>query len=152
MTALQRGCLGLSIVSACVLLACQHASAETAQEAVIRLAELEIDPAQLEAYKLALKEEIETSIRVEPGVLTLYAVSVKGHPNQVRLFERYRNVAAYQSHLQTSHFKNYKTLTQNMVKSLNLIETDPILLGAKKQVKASLCRVPTKPGAPPSRS
>jgi hypothetical protein len=52
----------------------------------VRIAELEIDPAQLDRYKLALKEEIETSIRVEPGVLTLYAVSLKGHPEQIRLF------------------------------------------------------------------
>jgi hypothetical protein len=34
----------------------------------VRLAELEIDPAQIENYKAALKEEIETSIRVESGV------------------------------------------------------------------------------------
>lgn len=50
---------------------------------IVRIAELDIDPAQLDAYELALKEEIETSIRVEPGVLmTLYAVSLKEHPNR----------------------------------------------------------------------
>jgi hypothetical protein len=43
----------------------------------VRIAELEIDSGQLEAYKLALKEEIETSIRIEPGVLTLYAQSFR---------------------------------------------------------------------------
>ena len=51
-------------------------SAETGQERVVRLAELEIDSAHLESYKAALQEEIATSIRVEPGVLTLYAVSL----------------------------------------------------------------------------
>jgi quinol monooxygenase YgiN len=71
--------------------------------------------------------------RVEPGVLTLYAVSVKDHPNQVRLFETYSNQAAYQSHLQTAHFRKYKVQTPSMVKSLTLIETDPILLGSKSQ-------------------
>ena len=100
---------------------------------MVRLAELEIDPVQLEAYKLALQEEIETSIRLEPGVVTLYAVSVKGHPEQIRLFEEYGNVAAYQAHLQSQHFKKYKTQTQTMVKSLKLIETDPILLGSKRR-------------------
>src|ERR1700719_4335412 len=35
---------------------------EIAQDRVVRLAELEIDPAQLESYKVALQEEIETSI------------------------------------------------------------------------------------------
>jgi quinol monooxygenase YgiN len=98
---------------------------------VVRIAELEIDPTQLEAYTAALKEEIETSIRVEPGVLTLYCVSVKDHPTQIRIFETYADPAAYQAHLQTPHFKKYKSETQRMAKSLRLIETDPILLGSK---------------------
>jgi quinol monooxygenase YgiN len=74
----------------------------------VRLAELEIDPAQLDAYKAAVKEEIAPSIRTEPGVLTLYAVSVKGHPEQIRLFETHRDVTGYQAHLQSPNFKRYK--------------------------------------------
>jgi quinol monooxygenase YgiN len=98
---------------------------------MVRIAELEIDPLQLEAYKAALKEEISASIRAEPGVLTLYAVAVKDHPSQIRIFETYASRSAYEAHLQTPHFKKYKSETQTMVKSLNLIETEPILLGAK---------------------
>ena len=64
-------------------------------------------------------------------MLALFAVSVKDHPNEIRIFETYADVAAYEAHLQTPHFKKYKTRTQRMVKSLTLIETDPILLGAK---------------------
>ncbi len=101
------------------------------QDPLVRLAELEIFPDQLDAYKAALKEEIATSVRVEPGVLTLYAVSVKGHPEQIRLFEQYRDVPSYQSHIQSPHFKKYKEQTRLMVKSLTLLETDPILLGSK---------------------
>jgi quinol monooxygenase YgiN len=97
----------------------------------VRLAELRIDPGQLEDYKAALREEIEASIRLEPGVLTLYAVSVKGDPAQIRIFEIYADQAAYEAHLQSPHFQKYKTGTQGMVKSLVLVETDPILLGAK---------------------
>jgi quinol monooxygenase YgiN len=106
-------------------------SAETGQDRVVRLAELEIDPAHLEQYKAALQEEIATSIHVEPGVLTLYAVSVKDHPTQIRLFEMYANAAAYETHLQSPHFKKYKSGTVGMVRSLRLLETEPILLGAK---------------------
>ena len=101
------------------------------QSRVVRLAELDIDPSQLEEYKAALRDEIEASIRLEPGVLTLYAVSVKGDPAQIRIFEIYADAAAYEAHLQTPHFKKYKTGTQGMVKSLVLVEADPILLGAK---------------------
>jgi len=105
--------------------------AQSTEPRLVRLAELEIDPAFLDAYKTALKEEIETSIRVEPGVLTLYAVSVKDHPNQIRLFEMYASPAAYQAHLQSDHFKKYKQVTATMVKSLRLVETEPLMLGAK---------------------
>jgi quinol monooxygenase YgiN len=101
------------------------------QKRIVRLAELKIQRDQVQAYTNVLKEEIETSIRVEPGVLTLYAVAVKEHPDQIRLFESYSGIEAYQAHLQTAHFKKYKAETQGMVKSLKLIETDPILLGSK---------------------
>jgi len=114
-----------------VLLGCQSSSAQIDPPRIVRLAELEIDPAQLELYKAALRQEIATSIRVEPGVLTLYAVAVRDHPAQIRLFEIYANAAAYEAHLQSAHFKRYKTNTAGMVRSLKLIETDPILLGAK---------------------
>ena len=50
------------------------------REVIVRLAELEIDPAQLDSYKALLAEEIEASVRTEQGVLMLHAVSVKGQP------------------------------------------------------------------------
>jgi len=100
---------------------------------LVRIAEIEIDPRQLEAYKAALREEIETSIRLEPGVVTLYAVSLKDQPAQIRIFETYADRNAYQSHLKTPHFLRYKSATEHMIKSLKLVETDPIYLGAKSK-------------------
>jgi hypothetical protein len=67
----------------------------------------------------------------EPGVLMLNAVSVKDHPTQVRIFETYKDQSAYESHLQSPHFKKYKDVTHGMVKSLKLIETEPIMLAGK---------------------
>ena len=132
MTGRQALLLGTSFITA--LLFWQRGTAAVAVESpIVRIAELEIDPAQLDAYKLALKEEIETSIRIEPGVLTLYAVSLKEHPEQIRLFETYRDAAAYESHIQSPHFKTYKDRTREMVKSLRLVETEPILLGSKSR-------------------
>jgi quinol monooxygenase YgiN len=123
--------LGLPLIASCLLLAVRRAYTEPVDNRIVRLAELEIYPDQLNAYKAALREEIEASVRTEPGVLTLYAVSVKGHPEQIRLFETYRNAASYQAHLQSPHFKKYKEQTHQMVKSLTLLDTDPILLGSK---------------------
>jgi len=98
---------------------------------VVRLAELEIDPAQLAPYLAALREEVETSIRVEPGVLTLYSVQVKDAPWRVRLFEMYADSNAYAAHIASPHFQKYKTGTAAMVRSLVLLETEPVLLGTK---------------------
>jgi quinol monooxygenase YgiN len=123
--------LGASMLTLCLVYAYGSATAEQKQHPMVRIAELEIDPAQLEAYKAALREEIEASIRLEPGVLTLYAVSLKTRPTSIRILETYRDVNAYKAHLETPHFKKYKTGTEDMVKSLELVETEPILLGAK---------------------
>jgi quinol monooxygenase YgiN len=100
---------------------------------VVRLARLQIDSIQLESYKAALKEEIETSIRLEAGVISLYAVSAKDHPDQITIFEIYASTEAYNAHRETPHFKKYKSTTKEMVKSLELIEAVPILLGAKSK-------------------
>lgn len=56
----------------------EQVMADEKSQSYVRIAELEIDPAQVDAYKAALKEEIEASIRLEPGVLSLHAVAVKG--------------------------------------------------------------------------
>jgi quinol monooxygenase YgiN len=102
-----------------------------ARRPVVRLAELQIDPAQLDQYLAFLREEIETSIRVEPGVLTLYAVQLKGDPTHVRLFEMYADSSAYKAHIASPHFTKYKAGTQAMVKSLVLHETSPFVLATK---------------------
>ncbi|WP_419699552.1 putative quinol monooxygenase [Mucilaginibacter sp. NFX135] len=98
---------------------------------VVRIAKLQIDPAQLENYKAALKEHAETAVRVEPGVITLYAVAEKNNPTHITVFEIYANAEAYQAHLQTAHFKKYKSTTKDMVKSLELVDVEPIALETK---------------------
>ena len=107
------------------------AVAEEMQVQYVQIAEIEIDPAQLESYKAAVKEQIETAIGVEPGVLVLYAVSEKDDPARIRVFEIYRDAEAYKSHLESAHFKKYKATTEKMVKSLKLVQTTPIMLGTK---------------------
>jgi quinol monooxygenase YgiN len=101
------------------------------QHPYVRVAEIEIDPARLDAYRAALSEEIEASVRVEPGVLALYAVAVKDNSAYIRVFEIYADEDAYKAHLETPHFQKYKATTQDMVTQLKLIDTVPIMLGAK---------------------
>ena len=105
--------------------------AQTEDQRLVRMAELEIVPSQLEAYMTFLREEIAASIEREPGVLMLHAVAHKSEPNQVRLLEVYATLAAYETHIQTPHFLKYKTATASMVVALRLIDVDPIMLAAK---------------------
>lgn len=98
---------------------------------IVRLARLVIDSTQLESYNTFLKEGIETAVKVESGVLTLYAVAEKEKPTHITILEIYANVEAYKKHIQTPHFLKYKNGTKDMVKSLELIETVPLIPGMK---------------------
>ena len=106
-------------------------NAEAMQTPYIRLAELEIDPARAEAFSAAIRVEIETAIRVEPGVLVLYAVFEKDDPARVRVFEVYADETAYRTHLQTPHFWTFQADTETMIRSCRLLDAVPIVLGAK---------------------
>jgi quinol monooxygenase YgiN len=107
------------------------ATAQETQRHYVQVAEIEIDPAQLENYKAAVREHAETAIRVEPGVLVLYAVAEKDNPSQIRVFEVYASTEAYRAHLEAPHFKKYKAVTEKMVRTLKLVQTDPVVLAAK---------------------
>jgi quinol monooxygenase YgiN len=131
--ALGNGFLLILIVFMLSVFMPQSASAQDKNQ-VVRIAKLRIDPVQLENYMAALKEHAETAVRVEPGVLTLYAVAEKNDPTRITVFEIYADAAAYQAHLQTPHFKKYKSTTKDMVKSLELVETVPIVLAAKPRL------------------
>jgi quinol monooxygenase YgiN len=103
-------------------------------ERKVRIAKIEIYPAYLDEYRVALAEHAKTAVRVEPGVLALQAVYDKAHPAQVTVFEVYASEAAYQEHLKTPHFLKYKSGTLKMVKSLELIEVVPIALEIKPEL------------------
>jgi quinol monooxygenase YgiN len=109
------------------------AVAQQADEQYVQVAEIEVDPVQLDAYRAAVQEQIDAAIRREPGVLALYAVSEKGNPTHVKVFEIYRDRLAYEAHLQSDHFKKYKSTVETMVKSLKLIQATPIMLGAQSK-------------------
>jgi len=99
---------------------------------LVRIAELEIDPAQLGPYTAAVREEIGTSVRQEPGVLAIYAVADKDNPSKLRFFEIYADDAAYRAHLASPHFRKYVETTKDMITSKRLIETVPVQMSAKK--------------------
>lgn len=106
-----------------------------AQEKIqmVRLAKIKVDPLQLDKYNIALKEQMTTAVRLEPGVLTYYAVADKNEPSHITILEIYADTTAYKSHIETTHFKKYKETVKDMVKSLELV--DVTLIGSANNME-----------------
>ncbi|MCV4285019.1 putative quinol monooxygenase [Pseudomonas capsici] len=114
------------------LLASGWASAQQLPPSVVvRVAQLEIDPQQLERYSQIVKEEMEISARDEPGVIAIYSVAEKDQPNKLHFFEIYADEQAYKTHIASAHFKHYVEATRTMIVSRKLIETTPVQLSVK---------------------
>jgi quinol monooxygenase YgiN len=115
------------LVSAALAAVSWSAKPAVSKPQKVRLSRIVVDSTQLARYKALLKEEVEASIRKEPGVLTLYAVFEKKRPNHLTILEMYATEAAYQAHVKTPHFLKYKQGTLAMVQELELLDTDPLI-------------------------
>lgn len=93
---------------------------------MIRIAEVEIHVKYLKTYKSLLAEEAETSVRLEPGVISIFPMYQIDNPTKIQILEVYANREAYELHLKTPHFIKYKTGTLEMVKSLQLIAMEAL--------------------------
>lgn len=97
-----------------------------AADGIVRLSKIEIYPQYLDAYLRYAVEVGEVSLRTEPGVLTMYAVSEKENPCRVTILETYASREAYKKHIASEHFQRYKQGTLHMVKSLVLSDQTPL--------------------------
>ena len=99
-----------------------------AQEAkmLIRISEIEIYNQHLKEYRRILNEEAEASVRLEPGVLCIFPIAQKDKPTRIRILEVYASRDAYDTHIKSAHFQKYKNLTLAMVKSLSLVDMEPL--------------------------
>lgn len=91
-----------------------------------RIAKIKVDANQLERYQVALKEQMNAAIQLEPGVLSYTVVADKKDANSITIFEVYASLEAYKSHIATPHFKRYKETVKDMVLSLELVDTELI--------------------------
>lgn len=95
-------------------------------DGIIRLSMIEVDPAYLEEYLRFATEVGETSLRTEPGVLTMYALHEKKNPCNITILESYASQDAYRSHIASAHFQKYKQGTLHMVRNLRLIDQNEL--------------------------
>ena len=97
----------------------------------VRVAELQIDPERMAEYRAAVTEEIDTSMKTEPGVRAIYAMALASDPGALRFFEIYADEAAYQSHIASPHFRKYVEATKDLITARRLTLTNPIVLQSK---------------------
>lgn len=95
-------------------------------DGIVRLSKIEVYPQYLDEYMKYAVEVGEISMRTEPGVLTMYAVSEKDNPCMITILETYANKEAYEKHIASEHFRKYKQGTLHMVKNLELIDQTPL--------------------------
>lgn len=97
-----------------------------AADGIVRLSKIEVYPEYLEEYMKYATEVGEVSLRTEPGVLTMYAVSEKENPGRITILETYASQEAYKFHIASEHFQKYKQGTLHMVKTLVLSDQMPL--------------------------
>ena len=102
------------------------AKEEMTVDGIVRLSKIEVWPQFLDEYIKYVTEVGEISLRTEPGVLTMYAVSEKENPCKITILETYSSKEAYDRHIASTHFQKYKQGTQHMVKSLVLSDQTPL--------------------------
>ncbi len=95
-------------------------------DGIVRLSKIEVYPRFLDEYMKYAAEVGEISLRTEPGVLTMYAVSEKDNPCKITILETYSSKEAYDRHIASAHFQKYKQGTLHMVKSLELSDQTPL--------------------------
>jgi len=110
-----------------LLIAMATAMMSFAQDSLlVRIAEIEVHEQYLNEYLAAAHDVGSESVAKESGVICIFPMQVKEQPYTIRIVEIYRDEAAYQSHLQSPHFLKYKQGTLHMVKSLRLVDTNPL--------------------------
>ena len=101
---------------------------------IVRIAEIEVYPEYLKDYLKAARNVGSESVRKESGVICIFPNQVRADETKIRIVEIYRNKEAYQHHLTTPHFQAYKQGTLHMVKSLNLLDIQPLTPDAMQQI------------------
>ena len=102
-------------------------TAKVTAESIVRLSRITVDPERLAEYLVFATECGRRSMAEEPGVLMMYSMQDKAHPEQITILEIYADSAAYERHIKTPHFQKYKQGTLAMVRKLELLDQTPLV-------------------------
>jgi quinol monooxygenase YgiN len=119
------------LLNGVLLLAGKAQAGQPPASAIVNIAELDIDPAQVEVFRAAVIEEMDDSVRPEPGVHAIYAVAYESDPAKFMFFEIYASRQAQDAHRNTPHFRKFLDVTNGMVRGRRIIGTNAVHLIAK---------------------
>ena len=96
-------------------------------ESIVRLSRITVNPDRLAEYLAFAAECGRRSMAEEAGVLMMYSMQDRAHPEQITILEIYADRVAYERHIKTSHFQKYKQGTLEMVLKLELLDQIPLV-------------------------
>src|SRR5690349_15835472 len=86
---------------------CGQPAAREMNTPIVHIAELDVDPTQLERFKAAAIENVKTTLTSEAGAQEFHAVFKRGVPGHVVVLEAYSNQQAYEAHIGSPHYKKF---------------------------------------------
>ncbi len=118
---------------ACILMIMMNINAQAqcdklpmAEDGIIRYSVIEVVPEYLDEYLPLALEVGEVSMMTEPGGLAMYPTASKEDSCHITILEIYASQNAYKAHITSPHFQKYKQGTLHMVKSLQLLDQEPL--------------------------
>ncbi|EJJ6006816.1 antibiotic biosynthesis monooxygenase [Escherichia coli] len=105
------------------------------EQTINNLVIVEVKPEFQTAFKNIVLPEMAESLKVEKGVLAMYAATDSQTPNRWYFYEVYASEEDYQLHRQTPHFRDYLRQTTHMSARKNAIPVKPVFLRNKGGIK-----------------
>lgn len=99
-----------------------------------RLVNVTVKPKHNIQFSKIIQAEMAQSLKVEDGVLAMYAATKQDSPNDWIFFEIYADEAAYQAHRETPHFKDYLKQTDKMIADKHYTAIQTAYLGNQGQL------------------
>lgn len=98
------------------------------KETINNLVIVDVKPTDQQAFRDIVLPEMAESLKVEPGVLAMYAATDAKNRYRWFFYEIYASDAAYQQHREPPHFRDYIRLTAEMTDRKEAIPVVPALL------------------------
>ncbi|UTN95680.1 MULTISPECIES: putative quinol monooxygenase [Serratia] len=92
---------------------------------------VDVKPEHQQAFKNIVLAEMSDSLKIEDGVLAMYAATDAKNENRWYFYEIYASEADYQRHRQTPHFRGYIAQTSEMTTAKESIPVVPVFLRNK---------------------